>query len=138
ELLERPEAQMALELGEGVDAPCEHRERGFYRLDEAREVERKFAAPANRVGERGKTRSGFRRDRRIRLAGIELVLRGEHYAGVIAGKPQFFGHDRRNQRAEVFVVAEDAVDPLAPKACDGVVDEAKRIEPAELQVLREA
>jgi hypothetical protein len=118
--------------------PREHRERRLDRLDEAGQLERELVAAADRVRESREARRGFGCDLGEALARVELVLRGEHHARVVAGQAELLGDHGGDQRAEVLVVAEYAVDPLVAKARHDVVHEAKHIEPAELQVLREA
>ena len=136
ELLERPERQVAPEFLEVVDAPGKHREGRFHRFDEAGQLKGELVPAAHRIRERSETRRGLGGYRGERLAGVELVLRGQNHAGVVARKPQFLSYHRGDQGAEVLIVAEDPVQALAAKALHHLVDEAEHVETRQAQVLR--
>ncbi len=134
--LETTEAGVLHELGERIDAPREHRERGLRRLHVERERQRHVRRARVVAPQQPEARVGLRGDALECLARVVLVLDREHRGQRAVRQPQALGDERGQERPELLVRSHHrghapGVTPRDP------LDEGKRVEGEEACVVRE-
>ena len=118
--LQRREIHQCAQMGKTVDATRQHRIRGLDRFDETREADCGRAVNSACIRQRLKTRRGFGNNALLQATGIIFVLGGDDDRGVRTRQSKALGQRGGDQRAEVLVVADDAVDAPAVFACQPV------------------